>query len=45
MTRNSPIIDLGRAVADHQRVGNEGLAAVPGSFAEQPKCAAGAETG
>ncbi|GHG99804.1 hypothetical protein GCM10010961_35950 [Pseudodonghicola xiamenensis] len=45
MTRNGPITDLRRAVADHQRVGNEGLATVPGSFARQPESAARAETG
>lgn len=45
MTRNSPVTDLRRAVADHQRVGNESLAAVPGTFAGQPEGAAGPQTG
>lgn len=40
----SPVTDLRRAVADRQGIGDEGFAAVPGSFAGQPECAAGPQT-
>jgi len=45
MTRNRSVANLGRSVADHQSIGDEGLAAAPGAFTQQPDRAAGLEPG
>lgn len=45
MTRNSPVTDFSWAAADHQCVGNEGLAEIPSTFAGEPECTAGPQAG
>jgi len=45
MTRDSPVADLRRAVADHQGIGDEGLTPAARRFSGQPEGAAGAQAG
>ncbi len=45
MPRNRPVADLCRAIADHQRIGEEGLAAIACAFSRQSESTPGPQTG
>ena len=45
MTGDGPVRVLCRSIADHQRIGDEGLAPIAGTFTGQPQRASGSQAG
>jgi cell wall assembly regulator SMI1 len=45
VTRDSPVGDLRRSIADHDGVPDKGLVTIPGTFARHPKSPARTQTG